>query len=210
VDIETIEVWEEVARGAMQRAVRSESGRSKLLGDLAKRAEGRATAHTNTRGRFRSVEKPRPGSDPRFWDSQPTYGNLLENLWSDSISASRWRKVDNRGRPLRSTPARYILSIYDLHTIVRAFETSLPDYIATLRREENDRAATKGNPALRYAARILNATLDPFAASFQSRQIKFSRYGAISCFIGALYGKYYDSRVYEPRRVHGWCRPRRG
>jgi hypothetical protein len=110
---------------------------------------------------------------------------------------------------LYSSPSRYVLSIYELQKIVRAFRQPLEGYIDRLWKE-HDPGLMEGHAVLRYTAHSLDKALDRFAAGFKSKAIKFSRDSAISCFIGVLYGEHYsDMDAFEPRRVNAWCRARR-
>ena len=208
---EYVPVWTEFEPGASARAARTHLGSSTLLEELSKRADGFETGQVDRVRAFRQVARPSPDSAPTTWRAQPMRGNLLVDLRSNVISSSQWDKVDNLGVLVKSSPGRYVLSIYDLQKIIRAFRKPLEKHLNSSRRK-HDSGVMEGHAVLRYTARTLDKMLNRFTKDFQSKPktINFSRYGAISCFIGALYGEHYSrGEVFEPRRVHAWCRSRR-
>jgi hypothetical protein len=211
-DGNVVQLWTEFKSRAMTRTARSTLGKSKLLRELSRREEKPEAGPGDRARAFNVAAKPPPEKGPDWWRSQPMRGNLLADLRSSIISTGRWDSFDHRGALIETSNNRHVLSVYDLQKIIRAFLAPLKTYLDRLR-GEHDPGLMRGNGVLRFTAQRLNKALDPFTAEFAAnpKVIKFSRYGAISCFIDALYGEHYTRKVaFEPRRIHAWCRTRAG
>jgi hypothetical protein len=120
----------------------------------------------------------------------------FENIYSRPFSVRHWNGWKGLQLPdLKGTRLR--LSLYQLHAILRAFDQPLAEALENInefRTHAIDDPVLmhigqigKGIPKIRYAALLLDQSIDRFAAAFTQYKRKLSRDKLVSAFVMAIY-----------------------
>jgi hypothetical protein len=133
----------------------------------------------------------------------------FQNIYSRPFSVRHWN--GSRGPQLR-------LSLYQLHAILRAFDKPLAQAIESINKFRTHAVDDpvlmhigqigKGTAWIRYAALLLDQSVDRFAADFTQFKRKLSRDKLVSAFVMGLYPNTVEE-VADSKAINRICRSRR-
>jgi len=115
------------------------------------------------------------------------------------------------------SPIKVALSLYKIHEALQGFDKSLRQMIENITKFRTHAVddpllrqmgqVTKGTPYIRYAALLLDQSLDRFASDFRRFKRKLSRDKLVSAFVKALYKP--KPPIADYQAINRICGPRR-